>query len=78
MIPPDRKTITPVNSIQTSITIYSADLRIEGALHLPPDATDKVPGVVLCHPHPRYGGDMNNNVVLGLTDRLIKGPASPY
>ena len=27
-------------------------------------------GSVLCHPHPLYGGDMNNNVVLALGQRL--------
>ena len=62
----------PMANDHTPITIHSGDLRIEAALHLPPNATDKVPGVVLCHPHPRYGGDMNNNVVLGLTNRLTK------
>ncbi len=34
---------------------------LEGVLHLP-DATP-APGIVVCHPHPLYGGDMNNNVV---------------
>ena len=28
------------------------------------------PGVVICHPHPLYGGDMNNNVVLGIKGAL--------
>lgn len=54
------------------ITIDSGELGIEGMLRLPENATDKVPGVVVCHPHPRYGGDMNNNVVLGLTERLTR------
>jgi uncharacterized protein len=34
---------------------------LEGALALPPGAGA---GVVVCHPHPQYGGDMNNPVVL--------------
>ena len=54
------------------LTIDSGGLAIEGMLRLPEDAADKVPGVVICHPHPRYGGDMHNNVVLGLTERLTK------
>ena len=36
------------------------DLTLEGALTLPADAPA---GVVLCHPHPLYGGDMDNHVV---------------
>ena len=54
------------------LTIDSGGLSIEGMLHLPKDPADKVPGIVICHPHPRYGGDMHNNVVLGLTERLTK------
>ncbi len=61
-----------MESRQIPITIDSGGLSIEGMLHLPGDAADKVPGIVICHPHPRYGGDMNNNVVLGLTERLTK------
>jgi uncharacterized protein len=34
---------------------------LEGALALPPGARA---GVVVCHPHPLYGGDMDNPVVL--------------
>ena len=61
-----------MESSQIPLTIDSGDLAIEGLLHLPSHMAGKVPGIVICHPHPRYGGDMNNNVVLGLTDRLTK------
>ncbi|MDP2660415.1 MAG: prolyl oligopeptidase family serine peptidase [Dehalococcoidia bacterium] len=37
-------------------------LRLEGMLHLPP-VTPPVPAVVVCHPHPMYGGSMHNLVV---------------
>lgn len=42
---------------------------MEAILDLP-DSQDKAPGVVVCHPHPRYGGDMMNNVVVGLSQHL--------
>src|SRR3990172_5657138 len=38
------------------------DPTLEGAVHLP--ESTPAPGVVVCHPHPLYGGDMENNVVL--------------
>ena len=39
-----------------ALTFASGDLTLEGSLHLP--ATTPAPGVVVCHPHPQYGGDM--------------------
>jgi hypothetical protein len=55
------------------LTFASGALSLEGALHLH-DATP-APGVVVCHPHPQYGGDMDNNAVLaacaGLAERGI-------
>jgi alpha/beta superfamily hydrolase len=51
-----------------SIIFPSGDLSLEGALHLP-DAMP-APGVVVCHPHPLYGGDMDNNVVLAACEAL--------
>lgn len=38
---------------------------LEGILHLPTGAPPGV-GVVVCHPHPLYGGDMHNPVVAAL------------
>ena len=43
------------------VSFASDGLTLEGVLHLP-DATP-APGLVVCHPHPQYGGDMWNNVV---------------
>ena len=49
---------------------------LEGFLHLP-DGDGPFPGVVVCHPHPQMGGDMNNNVVMGACYSLfIAGIAS--
>ena len=37
-------------------------LNIEGILNIP-DGSSRVPAAIICHPHPRYGGDMHNAVV---------------
>ena len=41
---------------------------LDGVLARPPGATH---GVVVCHPHPLYGGDMDNPVVLALAQACI-------
>lgn len=48
-------------------TFLSGSLNLEGAIHLPDLSGEKLPGVVLCHPHPLYGGDMNNNVLVAVS-----------
>jgi len=50
------------------LTFLSGGLSLEGAVHLP--ATTPAPGVVVCHPHPQYGGDMHNNVVVAACEAL--------
>ena len=53
----------------------SGKLKLVGVLSTPERGRGPFPGVVVCHPHPKYGGDMNNNVVLaavtGLTGQGI-------
>lgn len=44
---------------------------LEGILSLP-KGRGPFPAVVLCHPHPLYGGDMNNNVITAMKDELQK------
>lgn len=44
------------------------ETKLHGVL-LPSDRAG-APGVVICHPHPQYGGSMNNNVVLGVEAAL--------
>jgi alpha/beta superfamily hydrolase len=44
------------------ITFTSGDLTLEG-LFASPVGTGATPAVVVCHPHPMYGGSMDNNVV---------------
>jgi len=48
-----------------------ASLELEGILHLPP-AEGSSPGVVVCHPHPLYGGDMSSSVVVAICRALAE------
>jgi alpha/beta superfamily hydrolase len=45
------------------------DLTLEGELRFPSETP--APGVVVCHPHPLYGGDMDNSVVVAACDALV-------
>jgi len=53
------------------IMFPGADLKLEGILHLP-QGKPPFPAVVVCHPHPLYGGSMYNNVVLAICDALAE------
>ncbi|MDP6420117.1 MAG: dienelactone hydrolase family protein [SAR202 cluster bacterium] len=56
---------------QQILTLNSGHLSLESVLDVP-DSSDKVPGVALCHPDPRYGGDMHNDVVVELARVLVE------
>lgn len=47
------------------------DISLEGVWHFP-QATGSTPAVIVCHPHPLYGGDMSNNVVLAICQALAR------
>ncbi|MBI2328646.1 MAG: alpha/beta hydrolase [Chloroflexi bacterium] len=47
------------------------DISLEGELHLP-QGRGPFPGVVVCHPHPLYGGDMFNNIVMAICQLLSR------
>ena len=57
---------------QTRITIDSSGVSLEGVLELPDSAAAESPcaAVVICHPHPLYGGSMDNNVVAAVASAL--------
>ncbi len=54
---------------QQDIVFDSMGLSIQGILECP-DSEEKSPGVVICHPSPQFGGDMANNVVMGIKEKL--------
>ena len=57
---------------QVPVEIRSGELLLEGLLDVPDYADSRYPGVVVCHPHPRYGGDMHNKVVFSLASELSR------
>jgi len=52
------------------ITFPSDMLQLEGTLTAPSNCKG---AAVICHPHPLYGGNMDNNVVLALEQGLQRG-----
>lgn len=55
--------IEPANSGQQAL---------EAVLDLPSTEVTHLAGVVVCHPHPLYGGDMDNYVVSALCRGLVE------
>jgi len=51
--------------------LNNGGLILEACLDLP-DLPGVCPGVVLCHPHPLYGGNMDNNVILAVSRALTR------
>lgn len=54
---------------QERITFPSGELSLEGVCHLA-QGNGPFPGVVVCHPHPLYGGSMDNSVVIAVCQAL--------
>lgn len=53
------------------ITFPCGELKLEG-LYYGIETKEPVPAVVVCHPHPLYGGSMHNNVTYAIADALVK------
>ena len=51
---------------QTALAFKCKRLTLEGVLTLPDELPQPFPGVVMCHPHPMLGGNMDNPVVTSL------------
>ena len=56
-----------------NVSINSTDgIVLEGQLDLPDEgAAAPTAGVVICHPHPQYGGEMTNNVVVAIASSVV-------
>lgn len=53
------------------IIFSSGGLVLEGILAIP-EGAGPFPAVIVCHPHPLYGGSMDNNVVNSLSETLTQ------
>jgi len=53
------------------VTFPCGGIQLEGELHLP-EGNGPSPVAVVCHPHPLYGGDMGNDVVMAICSALIR------
>jgi uncharacterized protein len=49
------------------VRFAASDVTLDGRVAVPPEATT---GVVVCHPHPQYGGSMENDLVVALVTAL--------
>ena len=56
---------------QTRVSFLSGGLVLEGILTIP-EGTEPLPAVIVCHPHPLYGGSMDNNVISSLCESLTQ------
>jgi alpha/beta superfamily hydrolase len=57
---------------QSAVAFKSKGLMLEGVLASPHGVVGSLPGVVVCHPHPLFGGNMDNALVLGLCQSLVR------
>ena len=57
---------------QSAVSFQVKGLTFEGVMAQPERESAELPGVVICHPHPLYGGNMDNNVVLSVSFALAE------
>jgi len=56
---------------ENKVYFNSTNLQLEGILALPRNLRGGCcPGVLLCHPHPLYGGNMDNNIIVAVSYAL--------
>ena len=57
---------------QSAVMFKAKGLNFEGVVATPEGIGGPFPGVVICHPHPLFGGNMDNNVVLAVSFALVE------
>ena len=56
---------------ETRVSFLSGGLVLEGILGIP-EGAGPLPAIIVCHPHPLYGGSMDNNVISSLCESLTQ------
>ena len=56
---------------KTKIIFSCGELSLEGVLAIS-EGNGPFPAVIVCHPHPLYGGSMDNNVVNSISEALTQ------
>ena len=51
----------------TAVTFRCGKLNLEGVISVSMNGGGSTPGVVVCHPHPLFGGNMDNPVVVAVS-----------
>jgi alpha/beta superfamily hydrolase len=62
---------------KTRVSFPSGELFLEGILTIPQGA-GPFPAVIVCHPHPLYGGSMDNNVVYSLSETFSQASLASF
>ena len=62
---------------KTRVSFSSGGLVLEGILAIP-EGAGPFPAVIVCHPHPLYGGSMDNNVVCNLSETLTQASLASF
>ena len=62
---------------RAKISFPSGELFLEGILAIP-EGAGPFPAVIICHPHPLYGGSMDNNVVYSLSAALTQASLASF
>lgn len=62
---------------KTGVSFSSGGLVLEGILAIP-EGAGPFPAVIVCHPHPLYGGSMDNNVVCNISETLTQASLASF
>jgi alpha/beta superfamily hydrolase len=62
---------------ETRVSFLSGGLVLEGILSIP-EGAGPFPVVIVCHPHPLYGGSMDNNVINSLSETLTRASLASF
>ena len=62
---------------EVRVTFHSGNLFLEGVLGIP-EGSELSPAVIICHPHPLFGGSMDNNVVNSLFEAIARASLIPF